>query len=61
MVCRLVKYVWIVFCDGCKAGYSIRWKDASADERYMMCLLRVVSMGTGVMLAAPEKEDDVPI
>ncbi|KAM0829877.1 hypothetical protein ACQ4PT_066594 [Festuca glaucescens] len=58
---RLVEeYVWAVFCNGRKAGYSIRRKEASDDERHVMRLLRGVSMGAGVLPAAPEKEGGVP-
>ncbi|KAK1631469.1 hypothetical protein QYE76_005784 [Lolium multiflorum] len=58
---RLVEeYVWAVFCNGRKAGYSIRRKEASDDERHVMRLLRGVSMGAGVLPAAPEQEGGVP-
>lgn len=49
---RLVEeYVWAVFCNGRKAGYAIRRKEASDDERHVMRLLRGVSMGAGVLPA----------
>uniref|UniRef100_A0A0E0B3Z7 Protein MIZU-KUSSEI 1 n=1 Tax=Oryza glumipatula TaxID=40148 RepID=A0A0E0B3Z7_9ORYZ len=58
---RLVEeYVWAVYCNGRKAGYSIRRKEASDDERHVLRLLRGVSMGAGVLPAAPEKEGGVP-
>uniref|UniRef100_A0A0D9XEL1 Protein MIZU-KUSSEI 1 n=1 Tax=Leersia perrieri TaxID=77586 RepID=A0A0D9XEL1_9ORYZ len=58
---RLVEeYVWAVYCNGRKAGYSIRRKEASDDERHVMRLLRGVSMGAGVLPAAPEKEGGAP-
>ncbi|KAG0533539.1 hypothetical protein BDA96_04G201700 [Sorghum bicolor] len=58
---RLVEeYVWAVYCNGRKAGYAIRRKDASDDERHVLRLLRGVSMGAGVLPAAPEKEGGVP-
>ncbi|XP_020575568.1 protein MIZU-KUSSEI 1 [Phalaenopsis equestris] len=53
------EYVWAVFCNGRKSGYSIRRKhsQASDDERQVMQLLRGVSMGAGVVPA--EKENGV--
>jgi uncharacterized protein (TIGR01570 family) len=58
---RLVEeYVWAVYCNGRKAGYAIRRKEASDDERHVLRLLRGVSMGAGVLPAAPEKEGGVP-
>lgn len=56
----LEEYVWAVFCNGRKAGYSIRRKEASDDELHVMRLLRGVSMGAGVLPAAPEKDGGVP-
>jgi uncharacterized protein (TIGR01570 family) len=58
---RLVEeYVWAVYCNGRKAGYAIRRKEASDDERHVLRLLRGVSMGAGVLPPAaagpPEKE-----
>ncbi|XP_020687169.1 protein MIZU-KUSSEI 1 [Dendrobium catenatum] len=45
------EYVWAVFCNGRKSGYSIRRKhsQASDDEQQVMQLLRGVSMGAGVV------------
>ncbi|CAL5087955.1 unnamed protein product [Urochloa decumbens] len=58
---RLVEeYVWAVYCNGRKAGYAIRRKEASDDERHVLRLLRGVSMGAGVLPAAPEKEGGAP-
>jgi uncharacterized protein (TIGR01570 family) len=49
---RLVEeYVWAVYCNGRKAGYVIRRKEASDDERHVLRLLRAVSMGVGVLPA----------
>ncbi|XP_066394460.1 protein MIZU-KUSSEI 1-like [Miscanthus floridulus] len=58
---RLVEeYVWAVYCNGRKAGYAIRRKEASDDERHVLRLLRGVSMGAGVLpppaAGPPEKE-----
>ncbi|KMZ62980.1 hypothetical protein ZOSMA_42G00210 [Zostera marina] len=49
------EYVWGVYVNGRKSGYSIRRKEASDDERYVMGSLRGVSMGAGV-LPGKEKE-----
>ncbi|KAF8769534.1 hypothetical protein HU200_006572 [Digitaria exilis] len=49
----LEEYVWAVYCNGRKAGYAIRRKDASDDERHVMRLLRGVSMGAGVLPPPP--------
>lgn len=54
---RLVEeYVWAVYCNGRKSGYSIRRKEQSDSERYVLQLLRGVSMGAGVLPCASEKE-----
>lgn len=45
----LEEYVWAVYCNGRSAGYAIRRKDASDDERHVLRLLRGVSMGAGVL------------
>ncbi|KAK8970797.1 hypothetical protein KSP40_PGU012659 [Platanthera guangdongensis] len=52
------EYVWAVYCNGRKFGYSIRRKHAQAsdDERRVMQLLRGVSMGAGVLPCSSEKE-----
>ena len=49
----LEEYVWAVFCNGRKAGYAIRRKDASDDDRHVLRLLRGVSMGAGVLPPPP--------
>ncbi|KAG6535670.1 protein MIZU-KUSSEI 1-like [Zingiber officinale] len=57
---RLVdECVWAVYCNGRKAGFSTRKKQASEEERQVMRLLRGVSMGAGVLPAA-EKEAAAP-
>ncbi|KAF9622674.1 hypothetical protein IFM89_032595 [Coptis chinensis] len=45
----LEEYVWAVYCNGHKSGYSIRRKQTSEDELHVMQLLRGVSMGAGVL------------
>ncbi|XP_042495700.1 protein MIZU-KUSSEI 1-like isoform X2 [Macadamia integrifolia] len=52
----LEEFVWAVYCNGRKAGYSIRRKQASDDELYVMQLLQGVSMGAGVLPSPSEKE-----
>ncbi|XP_010539062.1 PREDICTED: protein MIZU-KUSSEI 1 [Tarenaya hassleriana] len=49
------EYVWAVYCNGRKIGYSIRRKHMSEEEIYVTQALRGVSMGAGV-LPPPEKE-----
>ncbi|CAO2188591.1 unnamed protein product [Urochloa humidicola] len=49
----LEEYVWAVYCNGREAGYAIRRKDASDDERHVLRLLRGVSMGAGVLPPPP--------
>uniref|UniRef100_A0ACD6ACH6 Uncharacterized protein n=1 Tax=Avena sativa TaxID=4498 RepID=A0ACD6ACH6_AVESA len=57
----LEEYVWAVYCNGRKAGYAIRRKDASDDERHVLRLLRGVSMGAGVLPPPPaEREGATP-
>ncbi|XP_062196736.1 protein MIZU-KUSSEI 1-like [Phragmites australis] len=51
----LEEYVWAVYCNGRKAGYAIRRKDASDDDRHVLRLLRGVSMGAGVLPPAPDE------
>ncbi|KAL6858831.1 hypothetical protein ACP4OV_017833 [Aristida adscensionis] len=51
----LEEYVWAVYCNGRKAGYAIRRKDASDDERHVLRLLRGVSMGAGVLPPPPDE------
>ncbi|CAO2207027.1 unnamed protein product [Urochloa humidicola] len=50
----LEEYVWAVYCNGRQAGYAIRRKDASDDERHVLRLLRGVSMGAGVLPPPPD-------
>lgn len=52
----LEEYVWAVFCNGRKIGYSIRRKNMSEDEAHVMNLLRGVSMGAGVLPSVNDKE-----
>jgi uncharacterized protein (TIGR01570 family) len=57
----LEEYVWAVYCNGRKAGYAIRRKDASDDERHVLRLLRGVSMGAGVLPPPPaDREGATP-
>ncbi|KAM7280400.1 hypothetical protein ACFE04_007534 [Oxalis oulophora] len=52
----LEEFVWAVFCNGRKIGYSIRRKQMSEDELHVMQHLRGVSMGAGVL--PPQNEKD---
>ncbi|XP_059637178.1 protein MIZU-KUSSEI 1 [Cornus florida] len=52
----LEEFVWAVFCNGRKIGYSIRRKQMGEDELHVMQLLRGVSMGAGVLPCPNEKE-----
>ncbi|KAE8731349.1 myb protein-like [Hibiscus syriacus] len=54
----LEEFVWAVFCNGRKMGYSIRRKQLSDDELHVMQLLRGVSMGAGVLPSPNDKETD---
>lgn len=51
------EFVWAVYCNGRKMGYSIRRKNLSDDELHVMQLLRGVSMGAGV-LPGPNNEKE---
>lgn len=53
----LEEFVWAVYCNGRKVGYSIRRKEMSDDELHVMQLLRGVSMGAGV-LPCPNNEKE---
>lgn len=54
------EYVWAVYCNGRKTGYSIRRTNMSEDELHVMQLLRGVSMGAGVLPSpSSEKESSV--
>lgn len=46
------EFVWAVFCNGRKVGYSIRRMHMTHDELHVMHSLRGVSMGAGVLPAA---------
>lgn len=52
----LEEFVWAVYCNGRKVGYSIRRKQMSDDELHVMQHLRGVSMGAGVLPSASDKE-----
>lgn len=53
------EYVWAIYCNGRKVGYSIRRKQMSEDEIHVMQTLRGVSMGAGVLpCPAHEKENN---
>lgn len=52
----LEEFVWGVFCNGRKVGYSIRRKQMSEDELHVMQTLRGVSMGAGVLPCPTEKD-----
>lgn len=52
----LEEFVWAVYCNGRKIGYSIRRKNMTDDEVHVMQLLRGVSMGAGVLPNLSEKE-----
>ncbi|KFK31831.1 hypothetical protein AALP_AA6G164000 [Arabis alpina] len=45
----LEEYVWGIYCNGRKIGYSIRRKNMSEEEMYVIDALRGVSMGAGVL------------
>nr|GLL48282.1 protein MIZU-KUSSEI 1 [Ipomoea trifida] len=53
----LEEFVWAVYCNGRKMGYSIRRKNMTDDETHVMQHLRGVSMGAGV-LPGPSSEKD---
>ncbi|KAJ9559930.1 hypothetical protein OSB04_005090 [Centaurea solstitialis] len=55
----LEEFVWGVYCNGRKYGYSIRRKNMTDDELHVMQSLRGVSMGAGVLPALTEKESAV--
>ncbi|KAI4316743.1 hypothetical protein L6164_024691 [Bauhinia variegata] len=52
----LEEFVWAVYCNGRKIGYSIRRKQLSDEELHVMQHLRGVSMGAGVLPSPSEKE-----
>ncbi|XP_039044390.1 protein MIZU-KUSSEI 1-like [Hibiscus syriacus] len=51
------EFVWAVYCNGRKMGYSIRRKQVCEDELQVMQLLRGVSMGAGVLPSPNDKKD----
>ncbi|GAV69028.1 DUF617 domain-containing protein [Cephalotus follicularis] len=52
----LEEFVWAVYCNGRKTGYSIRRKQMCDDDLHVMQLLRGVSMGAGVLPCPNEKD-----
>ncbi|XP_010268622.1 PREDICTED: protein MIZU-KUSSEI 1-like [Nelumbo nucifera] len=52
----LEEFVWAVYYNGRKTGYSIRRKVRSEEEIHVMQLLRGVSMGAGVLPCPSDKE-----
>ncbi|XP_054818541.1 protein MIZU-KUSSEI 1-like [Prosopis cineraria] len=52
----LEEFVWAVYCNGRKVGYSIRRKQMSEDEMYVMQHIRGVSVGAGVISSPSDKE-----
>ncbi|CAA3008496.1 Hypothetical predicted protein [Olea europaea subsp. europaea] len=52
----LEEFVWAVYCNGRKIGYSIRRKNMTDDELHVMQLLRRVSVGAGVLPSPWEEE-----
>ncbi|XP_009801061.1 protein MIZU-KUSSEI 1 [Nicotiana tabacum] len=53
----LEEFVWAVYCNGRKFGYSIRRKNMTDDEVHVMQLLRGVSMGAGVLPCPPDQKE----
>ncbi|KAH7849920.1 hypothetical protein Vadar_024981 [Vaccinium darrowii] len=52
----LEEFVWAVFCNGRKVGYSIRRQQMGEEEMHVIKLLRGVSMGAGVLPAPPSEK-----
>ncbi|CAK9185839.1 unnamed protein product [Ilex paraguariensis] len=52
----LEEFVWAVYFNGRKTGYSIRRINMTDDELHVMQLLRGVSMGAGVLPSPSEKD-----
>ncbi|XP_023742349.1 protein MIZU-KUSSEI 1 [Lactuca sativa] len=52
----LEEFVWAVYCNGRKYGYSIRRTQMTDDELHVMQSLRGVSMGAGVLPGLSEKD-----
>ncbi|KAK1395743.1 Protein MIZU-KUSSEI like [Heracleum sosnowskyi] len=53
----LEEFVWAVYCNGRKYGYSIRRKQMTEDEIHVMQLLRGVSMGAGVLPGPSDQKE----
>lgn len=53
------EFIWAVYCNGRKIGYSIRRMHMSEDELHVMQTLRGVSMGAGV-LPSPYDQKESP-
>ncbi|CAK8568249.1 unnamed protein product [Lathyrus sativus] len=53
----LEEFVWAVYCNGKKVGYSIRRKQMGDEELQVMQHLRGVSMGAGVLPTASDHKD----
>ncbi|OIV96353.1 hypothetical protein TanjilG_09780 [Lupinus angustifolius] len=51
------EFVWAVYCNGRKVGYSIRRKQMGDDELHVMQHLRGVSMGAGVLPTASDHKE----
>ncbi|KNA08902.1 hypothetical protein SOVF_157650 [Spinacia oleracea] len=47
------EFVWGIYCNGRKVGYSIRRSQLSDDEVHVMQMLHGVSMGAGVLPPSP--------
>ncbi|KAJ7966658.1 protein MIZU-KUSSEI 1-like [Quillaja saponaria] len=53
----LEEFVWAVYCNGRKIGYSIRRKTMAEDELHVMQTLRGVSMGAGVLPCSSDQKE----
>nr|AFK36238.1 unknown [Medicago truncatula] len=53
----LEEFVWAVYCNGRKVGYSIRRKQMGDEELQVMQHLRGVSMGAGVLPTASDHKE----
>jgi uncharacterized protein (TIGR01570 family) len=53
----LEEFVWAVYCNGKKVGYSIRRKQMGDEELQVMQHLRGVSMGAGVLPTASDHKE----
>ncbi|MED6218249.1 hypothetical protein PIB30_025174 [Stylosanthes scabra] len=54
----LEEFVWAVYCNGRKVGYSIRRKQLSDDDLHVMQHLRGVSMGAGVLPSSSSSDKE---